>query len=136
MLADAGASETEAKFRLLYFGADLKLIAAMQQVLTKPEYQLVTSSNYEDIVLFLKSRIPYQLLLIDFDWQETEGLKLARRARSIRHRKRMPIVLVAAKEPSSDTTMMARQAAVTEWIAKTPDMGTIIETIRRITGEW
>ena len=40
MLADAGARATEAKFRLLYFGADLKLIEAMQQVLTKPNYQL------------------------------------------------------------------------------------------------
>ena len=62
MLGDAGARGAETKFRVLYFGADLRLIAALQQVLTKPSYQLITSSNYDDAVLFLRSRIPYDLL--------------------------------------------------------------------------
>ena len=126
MLGDTGARATETKFRVLYFGADLKLIAALQQVLTKPNYQLITSSNYDDAVLFLKSRIPYNLLLIDFDWREKEGLKLARRARAIRHRKRMPIVLVAATEPGNETRMMAREVGVTEWILKTEDVVNVI----------
>ena len=123
MLADADARATESKFRLLYFGADRKLIAAVQQVLTKPNYQLVTSSNYDDAVLFLKSRIPYDLLLIDFEWREAEGLKLARRARSIRHRKRMPIVLVTATQPSNDMKMLLRKAGVSEWVLQTEDIG-------------
>ena len=129
MLADAGSQSTQSKFRLLYFGADLKLIAAVQQVLTKPNYQLVTSSNYDDAVLFLRSRIPYNLLLIDFEWRETEGLKLARRARSIRHRKRMPIVLVAAKEPGSDTKMLLRKAGISEWVLQTEDVGEMIASL-------
>jgi DNA-binding response OmpR family regulator len=134
MLANTGARATEAKFRLLYFGADLKLIAALNHVLTKPNYQLVTSSNYDDAVLFLRSRIPYHLLLIDFEWRETEGLKLARRARSVRHRKRMPIVVVAAKEPSNDTKMLARKAGATEWVMKTEDIGEVIAQI--VGGKW
>jgi two-component system phosphate regulon response regulator PhoB len=129
MLADAGPRVTQSKVRLLYFGADLKLIAALQQVLTKPNYQLVTSSNYEDAILFLRSGIPYDLLLIDFDWPGEEGLKLARRARSIRHRKRMPIVLVAAKEPSSETKMLARKAGATEWVMKKEDIGEVLAQI-------
>jgi hypothetical protein len=32
MLATAGPRATQSKFRLLYFGADLKLIAALKQV--------------------------------------------------------------------------------------------------------
>ena len=126
MLGDAGARAAETKFRVLYFGADLKLIAALQQVLTKPKYQLITSSNYDDTVLFLKSRIPYDLLLIDFDWREEEGLKLARRARAIRHRKRMPIVLVAAKEPGSETRMLLSGVSVNEWILKSDDVFKVI----------
>ena len=129
MLANAGPRATQSKFRLLYFGADLKLIAVVQQALTKPDYQLVTSSNYDDAVLFLRSRIPYDLLLIDFEWREKEGLKLARRAHSIRHRKRMPIVLVAKKEPGNEMKMMARQAGVTEWILKTEDVGEVIASL-------
>ena len=101
----------------------------MQQVLTKPDYQLVTSSNYDDTVLFLKSGIPYDLLLIDFEWLRQEGLKLARRARSIRHRRRMPIVLVAATEPDSETKLLARKAGVTEWVLKTEDIGEVLAQI-------
>src|SRR5688572_30380333 len=126
MFADAGARAAEAKFRLLYFGADLKLIAALQQVLTKPDYQLITSSNYDDAVLFLRSRIPYDLLLIDFEWREQEGVQLAHRARANRHRKRMPILLVAATEPSSDTRMLLRQVGVTEWLLKSEDVFEVI----------
>ena len=133
MLGDAGPRATQSKFRLLYFGGDMRLIAALPQALTKPDYQLVTSSNYDDTILFLKSRIPYSLLLIDFEWRETEGLKLARRARSIRHRKRMSIVFVTSTEPGSDTKMLAQKAGVNECVAKTLDMGAVIETIRGLT---
>ena len=129
MLGDGGVRAAEAKFRVLYFGADLKLIAALQQALTRPSYQLITSSNYDDAVLFLRSRIPYDLLLIDFEWREAEALKLARRARAIRHRKRMPIVLVTAAEPSSETKMLTRKAGVTEWVIKTEDVGEVIAQI-------
>ena len=134
MLATAGPRATQSKFRLLYFGADLKLIAAVQQGLTKPNYQLVTSSNYEDAVLFLRSRIPYHLFLIDFEWRRQEGLKLARRARSIRHRKRMPIVLVTAKEPSNDTKMLARKAGVIEWVLQTEEVGEVIASLVMVNG--
>ena len=129
MLGDAGAGAAETKFRVLYFGGDLKLIAALQQVLTKPSYQLITSSNYDDAVLFLKSRIPYDLLLIDFDWRESEGIKLARRAHSIRHRKRIPIVLVAATEPGSETKMLLRGVSVHEWILQSEEVGEVIASL-------
>jgi DNA-binding response OmpR family regulator len=129
MLAHAGPRATRSKFRLLYFGADLKFIAAVHQRLTTADYQLVTSSNYEDAVLFLRSRIPYHLVLVDFEWRETEGLRLARQARSIRHRRRMPIVSVAATEPNREKRMLARQAGVSEWMLKTGDIGEVIAHI-------
>ena len=97
-------------------------------MVTKPHYQL-TSSNYDDAVLFLRSRIPYDLLLIDFEWREAESLKLARRARAIRHRKRMPIVLVAEKEPGSETRLLLRGLGATEWILKSEDVGNMIASM-------
>ena len=69
------------------------------------------------------------MLLIDFEWRETEGLKLARRARSIRHRKRMPIVLVAATEPGNETKMLLRKAGVSEWVLQTEDIGQLIDSL-------
>ena len=124
MLAHVGVPLAEGKFRLLYVGADLEFIAAVREVLTTPDYRLVSTSNYDDAVLFIKSQIPYDLLLIDFDWQGKEGLKLARLARSLRHRKRMPIVLVSATKPSA-----ALKAGMDESVVKGGDVGEVIASL-------
>jgi CheY-like chemotaxis protein len=123
---------TESKFRLLYLGTDLELIAAVRQVLTEPVYRLVACSDRETAILFLKSEIPYRLLLIDLEWRGKEGLKLARLAHSLRHRKRMPIILVAATELSSDLKASARKAGVSECVTKTPDVSMVSQAIRRL----
>lgn len=125
MLAHVGVPLPEAKFRVLYVGDDLEFIAAVQEVLRMPDYRLVSTSNYDDAVLFIKSQIPYDLLLIDFEWQGKEGLKLAQLVRSLRHRKRMPIVVVAA------TASSAKKADVNEWVVKGGDVGEAIRSAIR-----
>ncbi len=96
MLASTRPRPAESKFRILYLGADVRLMAAVRQALTQPDYQIVACSDHDSAVLFLRSRIPYDLLLIDLDWRGKDGLKLARLAHSLRHRKRMPKILVSA----------------------------------------
>ena len=120
----------ESKFRLLYLGNDLKFIAALRQVLTEPVYLLVACSDRGSAELFLRSDIPYDLLLIDFDWRGKEGLELARLARSLEHRKEMPIVIVAATEVTRDVKTLARTAGVKKCVMKTPDPGAVNKTIR------
>jgi len=132
MLASTRRRSTESKFRLLYLGTDLQLIAAVRQALTEPNYRLVTCPDRESAALFLKSEIPYQLLLIDLEWRGKEVLKMARRAHSLRHRKRMPIILVAATELSSGIKTLARRAGVNECVTKKPDIGAVIEAIRHM----
>jgi hypothetical protein len=83
--------------------------------------------------MFLKSEIPYQLLLIDYEWRERDGLKLASLARLMKHRKRMPIVLVTKSELIMRVQVVARNARVNECVMKTPYMGGLIEAIRRLT---
>jgi len=123
----------ESKFRLLYLGADLEVITALRKALTEPDYRLVSCSDRESAIMFLKSEIPYDLLLIDFEWQEAEGLKLARLAHSLPHRKRMPIILVAATGLSSQLKSKAVRAVVSKCVTKTPDMGAVSEAIRHMT---
>lgn len=123
---------TESKFRLLYLGNDLKLITAVRQVLTEPDYRLVACADYESSILFLKSEIPYDLLLTDLAWRGRQGLKLARLTHSLCHRKRMPIILVAATELTSRLRLLARKAGVNKCLRKTPDMGTVSEAIRQM----
>lgn len=122
---------TESRFRLLYLGTDLELIAGLRQLLTEPDYRLVTCSDREGATLLLKSDIPYALLLIDLEWRGNEGLKLARLAHSLRHRKRMPTLLVAPTELSDELQVSARKAGVTDWVTK-PDIGAVSKTISRL----
>jgi DNA-binding response OmpR family regulator len=132
MQAPTRPRSTESKFRLLYLGTDLELMAAVRQALTEPDYRLVACSDRESAILFLKSEIPYHLLLIDLEWRGKEGLKLARLARSLRHRKRMPIILVTAKKMSGDMKTLARKAGVNECVTKTRDMEAVSEAIKRV----
>jgi DNA-binding response OmpR family regulator len=132
MQAPTRPRSTGSKFRLLYLGTDLELMAAMRQVLTEPDYRLVASSDRESAILFLRSEIPYDLLLIDLEWRGKEGLKLARLAHSLRHRKRMPIILVTTRKLSSHMKTLARKAAVNKCVTKTPDMGALSEAIKRV----
>ena len=132
MLAPAFPSPTEPEFRLLYLGNDLKFIAALRQVLAEPVYLLVTCSDRDSAVLFLKSDIPYEVLLIDLEWRGKSGLEVARISRKLRHRKRMPIVLLAGAKLNRRRQTVAAEAGVTTWMLKTEKIG---EAIKRVMGE-
>jgi DNA-binding response OmpR family regulator len=132
MLAPTRPRSTESKFRVLYLGNDLELIAAVRQVLTEPDYRLVACSDPGAAILFLQSDIPYNLLLIDLEWRGREALKLARLTHSLRHRKRMPIMLVAATELSSRRKTRARKAGMNNCVVKTHDMSMVNAAIRQM----
>ena len=131
MLAPArqNPNSTETKFRLLYLGNDLKFVSALRQVLAEPVYQLVTCSDRESAVLFLKSDIPYEVLLVDFEWRKKDGLEIARLVRKLRHRKRMPIVLLGGTRLSRKTRAVAEEAGVTMCVLKTQDVGEVIKRV-------
>ena len=124
--------ESESKFRVLYLGPDLEFTSAIRKALPQPDYRLVSCSEYGSAVLFLKSEIIYDLLLIDLEWRDAEGLKLATLARSLSRRKRMPIVLVSEAELSGALKAQARKAGVNEWVTKTADMSAVSDAVRRL----
>jgi DNA-binding response OmpR family regulator len=132
MPAPARPRPTESRLRVLYLGSDLELVTALRKVLTKPDYRLVTCSDRGTALLFLKSTIPYELLLVDLEWRDVEGLKLARLAHSQSHRRQMPIALLAATELSDEITTRSRKAGVTDWITKTPDMADVAQAIKKV----
>ena len=121
---------TQSKFRLLYLGADLELIAALRRALTEPAYRLVSCSDRESAIMFLQSEIPYDLLLIDLDWPGAKDLKLAWLTHSLRHRKRMPIVLTSATPLDDHLKTLASKAGARLWVTKTQDMAALAEVIQ------
>ena len=129
MLALARPGSTKTKFRLLYLGNDLKFIAALRQALDEAVYLLVTCADREGALLFLKSDIPYEVLLVDFEWRKKDGVEVVRLARKVRHRRLMPIVLVGGTRLSRQTRADAEEAGVTMCVLKTQD---VWEVIRRL----
>ena len=117
---------TEPKFRLLYLGNDLKFIAALRQALDEAVCLLVTCADREGALLFLDSDIPYDVLLIDYAWRKKDGLEIARLARKLAHRKRMPIVLLGGTRLSRRTRAAAEEAGVTLCVLKTQDVPEVI----------
>ena len=101
---------TASTFRVLYLGSDLKFITRFRKEVRESVYHFVTCSDQGSIILFLKSDIHYDLMLIDHEWRGNEGLKLARLARSQLHRKRMPIVLLSAASLDAETVGSAKKA--------------------------
>ena len=131
MLASARAQSTESKFRLLYLGSDLALIAALRKELTEPDYRLVACSDRGSAIIFLQSEIPYDLLLIDLEWRGREGLKLAQLTRSLPQRDAMPIVLVGV-ELSKHTMKLSSRAGINKCVTKTSDMSAVGKVIRQL----
>jgi len=123
---------TKAKFRLLYLSDDLKLLAALRQRLAEPDYQLVACADRGSAILFLQSDIRYDALLIDFEWRAKEGLELARFARSLPARKRIPIVLVSATELTNAMKASAQKAGVNKCVTKAPDPIALVDAIRQL----
>jgi DNA-binding response OmpR family regulator len=122
----------ESKFRLLYLGNDLEFMASIRQVLSEPDYFLVSCSDWGGAELFLKSDIRYDLMLIDFDWRGKKGFELVRVAHSLPYREDMPIVMVAARRVNSAVKTLARKSGVKKCVTKTPDLGALSEAIRQL----
>ena len=132
MRASQHPRSAESKFPLLYLGNDLEFIAAMRRELSEPDYFLVACSDWDGAVLFLKSDIRYDLMLIDFDWRGKKGLELAQLAQSLPHREDMPIVMVAARRVNSAVKTLARKGGVKKCVTKTTDLGAVSEAIRQL----
>lgn len=122
-------------FRVLYVGCDAESLVALRQSLGREQFQVVGCSERGGAILFLKSQIPYHLFLFDVEWLGVEGLKLARLARSVRHRKQTPAILVAATKSAGEMQGFARKVGVpkcVECVVKTRDMAGVTEVIKRL----
>lgn len=115
-----------ATFRVLYLGDDLKFMAKFREEVSGSVSRLVACSDYGSAALFLKSDIQYHLVMIDHDWRGNEGLKLARLARSQRHRKQMPILVVSTAKLDQETEALIQKARVVECVLKTAGMSELV----------
>jgi two-component system, OmpR family, response regulator ArlR len=78
----------------------------------------------------IESASPYDLLILDNSLPGMSGLELIRRARSLTHRRRTPIIMLSA----SDSTRAALRAGANLSLKKPDDVEAIVETIKGLVG--
>jgi DNA-binding response OmpR family regulator len=118
-------------FRLLYVGSDQQWLAALRKVLRKPEIHIVSCPDRGSAILFLKGDARYHLLLFELDLRGTTGLELARLARSLPHREKLPIIIVAGEEITDQLEELARSAEASEYLTKTGDISLAAASVQR-----
>lgn len=76
----------------------------------------------------IESGRPYDLLLMDCELPGASGLELARRARSLAHRRHTPVVIISGGEVET----AARRAGADAFLRKPDDTAAIVETISQL----
>jgi CheY-like chemotaxis protein len=118
-------------FRLLYVGSDQPWLAALRKVLRKPEFHFVSCQDRGAAVLFLRGDPEYHLLLFELELRDKRGLELTRLARSLPHRRRLPIIIVADEEITAQLAKLARRTGANEYLTKTGDISVAAESVQR-----
>lgn len=122
----------ESKFRILYVGSDQELLVALKKVLRKPEYHIVSCADRGSAILFLKGDPRYDLLLFDLELHGSTGLKLARLAQSLPHRRRTPKIIATSNKVTSSLEKLASKAGASECLTKAGDVAGVSQTIMRL----
>jgi two-component system chemotaxis response regulator CheY len=76
----------------------------------------------------IKGEGRYDLLLLDNELPNVNGLELARSARELPHRKETPIIMLSASEGVRDALL----AGANTFLRKPQDIGKIVETVARL----
>jgi CheY-like chemotaxis protein len=76
----------------------------------------------------IKSDRRYDLILLDNELPNVNGLELTRRARELPHRKQTPIIMLSASEGVRDALL----AGADVFLRKPQDIGAIVPTIARL----
>jgi CheY-like chemotaxis protein len=122
-------ARSEPRFRILYVGNDLDLIAALRGFLTKPDHRVVSCMDCGSAACFLKGDPRYDLLVFDLELGTTRILELIPLVRSLSHREHLPIIVLTEGERDKPERL-ARNAGADEVLTRKDWVG-ITQTIAR-----
>jgi len=108
---------------------DSKFVSdAVKDTLEAEGWRVETCADGYVAALLIHRETRYDLIILDNELPNVNGLELARRVRSLAHRKQTPIIMLSASECARD----ARLAGVNEFLRKPQDIGKIVETVARL----
>jgi len=114
----------------LYVGNDLDLIAALRGFLAKPDHKIVSCMDCRSAAFFLKGDPRYEILLFDLELGSTRVLKLIPLARSLSHRKDLPIIVLTASEGGA-AKKLTRSGGADEVLSR-KDLAGITQAVARL----
>jgi CheY-like chemotaxis protein len=123
-------THSDARFRILYVGNDLDLIAALRTFLTKPDHKIVTCMDCSSAVFFLKGDPRYELLVFDLGLGSRRVLKLIPLARSLSHRRHLPII-VLTETMGAAAEELPRTGSADDVLSRN-DMGGVARSVARL----
>jgi DNA-binding response OmpR family regulator len=113
---------------ILYVEQNQMLLQTVRDVLEFAGWYVKPCSDDGYAVAYVKSKEHFDLLLIDHDFRGFSGLRLVERARSKRHRRKTPIVLISLEDIKDE----ALRAGADAFLRKPNNLIELVETIRRL----
>jgi len=126
-----GNSGSAGQIRLLYVGEDLGLIRFLRATFHKPEYQVVSCPDRDSAERFIKSDIRYHLFIFDHEMRHRAAFDLARLVRSLKHRERLPAMIVGW-EVEGSLNEFTRASGGNEYVQKAESFSAIHSAIKRL----
>jgi two-component system chemotaxis response regulator CheY len=93
-------------------------------------WKTITCADGAIALKLLEGKDHYDLLLVDNDLPNVNGLELVRRARSLSHRKDKPIVMLSASD-----VMQAWRVGLNAFLRKPEDIKNLVETVNRLVSQ-
>ena len=100
----------------------------VQEGLGLEGWAVETCASGAQALIKIEGDTPYDLLILDDDLPVVRGVELIRRARSLRHRARTPIIMLS----SSDVEAEAKDAGADMFLNKPAALPSIMEAVARL----
>jgi len=126
-----GNSRSASQIRLLYVGGDLAFIHFLRTAFHGPEYHVVSCPDRDSAERFIKSNIRYHLFILDHEMRHRAAFDLARLVRSLKHRERLPAMIVG-REVEGSLNEFTRASGGNEYVQKGESFSAIHKAIKRL----
>jgi CheY-like chemotaxis protein len=123
--------ETAAPARLasiLYVEDNLLVASAVKDTLEEEGWRVEVCVSGADAISRLEGGGHYDLLLVDKDLPDVDGLDIARRSRELPHRSGVRVVMLSATDAAKET----RRAGVEVFLRKPEGVSSLVGTLRRM----
>jgi CheY-like chemotaxis protein/tetratricopeptide (TPR) repeat protein len=122
------ASKKTRTIKILHVEDDETMARMMKETLTPEGWEVETCADGTDAMGKILSHAEYDLLLLDYELPGMNGIQLVQHARSVAHRRLLPIIILSA---TLDETA-ARMAGADALLRKPEDIAAVTETVARL----